>query len=1025
LPQTSASSFRPRIEHEFIVGSAIDPTLFAATVRLVADTQQFPGGDIETPIHDALNWRYTRFGFQAVQTLHAALLLNEDASCWQAKLSQPRCDRKGKLQKYETPIGNGSRAFLPHIPAIVRQRIGDRYGLKVPLIGSFWDWLQQHPEIPIVFTEGGKKALALLSLGYVAIALVGVNGGYVRCSVTGNRSLIPAVARFAVAGRQTLLAFDQDAEVKTRSRVNLALLRFGGLLKQAGCNVAIASWNGQQGKGADDLIVNCGTAAIDRSIVEALPLEHWQIWQQLEHRLTYAASISVNTADLSTLNVDRIPERGIIGISSRKGTGKTKLTNKIVKTIKKVLAGGHRVALMRNLCERLKFDYRGDLDKVKGQFISDSGYALRIGFCVDSLLAIDPATFADCDLLLDEIVQIVRHILTSETCAKDGKRPALLARLHALIRSARRVIVADADLDNATLHYLQTLRGDDAPVFLIRNDYQAQGYPVCFIEATERSVIISRLLNDAASLEPGKMLFVSTDSIGTTIAQFLAKHLPQLRVLLINSKTSGGVTEREFIATPDAVLARGEWDVIIASPTLATGVSIEIQGAIAKVYGIFQGASSTDADMAQALGRVREPVERVVWCAKRGSNFSKVSRSTNPIEFKSHLQQRTNAIASLIRSSLQEDMLGVATAIDWQADLHLNLYARIMAEQNRSMLNLRDCLRVRLQFEGNPITIEKQESDPAARFLLRDAANQVKLQEAEAKANATDLTYGEVALLEAKEDATPDEQLAIAKFHLKEFYCLEEVTTEDVLADRNGRRRGELLGLEAQLYPNIAIDRTVRALEKQARWNQGLCPWDISGAELRRALREKLGLNNFLDPDREWTRDDLTFVASQARQFSLHIKAVLHFTVKPEMSDVQIVHQLLSQVGIKVVFRWSRSIAGHEGKKLRVYRLDADWWQEAIGILEQRKARREKLAAQAADAAEAGSPLRLITQKQTGDPDRPTAENTQNIDSWLSPESLVDVRTWLEAAEADPNDKSIAELLNGVPPEALKRAKAS
>jgi len=34
----------------------------------------------------------------------------------------------------------------------------------------------------------------------------------------------------------------------------------------------------------------------------------------------------------------------------------------------RVLAITHRVALGRNLCSRLDLDYRGDIDKVKGEY---------------------------------------------------------------------------------------------------------------------------------------------------------------------------------------------------------------------------------------------------------------------------------------------------------------------------------------------------------------------------------------------------------------------------------------------------------------------------------------------------------------------------------------------------------------------------------------------------------------------------------------------------------------------------------
>ena len=135
---SSFTDFHAQIEHEFVQGSAIAPDLFQTAVHVCQDIEIAATGDIETPIHDALNWHYTRFGQRAQQTLFAALLLNEDGSCWQAKLSRPLIDQgKGKPRKYETPKGNGARAFLPPVSHKTREWIAARYGIEVPLSGSF------------------------------------------------------------------------------------------------------------------------------------------------------------------------------------------------------------------------------------------------------------------------------------------------------------------------------------------------------------------------------------------------------------------------------------------------------------------------------------------------------------------------------------------------------------------------------------------------------------------------------------------------------------------------------------------------------------------------------------------------------------------------------------------------------------------------------------------------------------------------------------------------------------------------
>jgi hypothetical protein len=1023
---TGQLEFTQKIQQEFIEGSAIAPALYRTATRVVGDTEVLPGGDVAYPIHEALNWNVTRFGYQARTNLYAILLINEDGFCWQAKLSQPRQDtKKGKVQKYETPIGNGSRAYLPAIPPQIRQLISRRYGVDVPSSGSFWDWLEAHPEIPMVPTEGGKKALALLSQGFVPLAFYGVNGGYQKL-LDGTRRLIPDAARFAANGRRFVLAFDQDQKEATKRRVSVALYRFGGLLRQAGCQVGVATWKATQGKGVDDLIVQGGADLWERAYMQALPLQHWMIWQRLENRLTYPASVKVTTADLSRLVLEDIPSSGIVAIESAKGTGKTKQIHVLVKDSEKAIAGGHRIALMRNLSARLGLDYKGDLDKVNGEFINRAGYTLRVGLCVDSLLGIEPGKFSDCDLVLDEVVQVIRHLLTSSTCARDGKRPALLSRLRELIRVARRVIVADADLDNATLHYLKELRGDDVPIFLIRNAYQSEGYPVRFIQSPDRTVITGELLADIEELPAGKVLFVATDSKGTSkaIARLITKKASEKRVLLVNSETSGGECEREFIQTPDVVLERGEYDIIICSPSVATGVSIETQGIIQKVYGIFTGASSTDGDMAQALGRVREPAGRIVWCAKQGSNFSKVSRSTNALELKDHLQQRATASIQLIRSSLKEDVAGGLSRYDWQNDSHLNLFCRIAAEQNFAMYNLRDALLVRLMFEGNQVGVEDRESNPAVKSLLLIARQEQQEVDATAMLGAEDLTLSEILLLEQKEGLGREESLAVAKFYFKEFYCLDSLTLEDVLWDNEGRRRGELLNLEVQLFPGVAVDRTVKALEKQATWNQGYCPWDISGSELRRWLRTQIGIDELIAKIRSgwrWCKYDLKPYADRARALSQQIKVALHYTVTSAMSDTQIIHQLLSQLGIKLTMNWSRSHPGYEGEKLRVYSMDTAHWDKLWEILQRRLEKRQQPQKERLEMNQVyGSPVRFETEAPAGDPDE---GDSAKADPWLTEAVLSDVTSWIEASNYD--SEVLAEIEQMVPKHVFQKLKRS
>jgi hypothetical protein len=985
LQHQNIEQFEQLIAQECIQGSAIAPDLFKSAVHVVQDTEVHDGGEASYPIHGALNWRMSRFGRQARVEQQAALFTNEDETCWQAKLWDPVWDKdKQKPRKYETPVGAGSRAFFPAVPESIRDRIGQRYGLTVPQTGSFWDWVRRSA-VPIVITEGGKKALALLSQGYVAIALYGVNGGYRSKDSLGNPCapyVIPDLTPYVQPGRSILLAFDQDTATVTRQRVNLALARFSKLLGDGEAVVRIVTWDNAIAKGADDLIVTAGAEAFERAYQEAPTTEEWRILLHFSKQLTLRPSLVVNAQDLSQVSMADLPERGIIGVASAKGTGKTKWIAGTLQPGDTVALATHRVCLGRNLCSRVGIHWRGDLDKFNGQFIAGDAYTLKVGFCVDSLLAINPDHFTDCVLVIDEVVQVLRHLLTSSTCRKDGKLPALLTRLRQLMQIARRVIVADADLDDATLHYLMDLRQDQQPVYLIRNDLKPEGYAVDFIQAPNDTAAIAKLVS---YVQKGDRIFISTDS--KAASKRIAKLLTHLnyKFLLLNSETSGGQEEQDFISHPDAALTTADYPVVIATPSLSTGASIECNY-FDRVFGLFYGVSSTDADMAQGLSRVRSTVPRVLWCAETGINLSTVSNSTNPLTIKMALKHRTDASTLLLRTQLREDVQTAIAQYDWQSDPHLRLWSQISAKTNFAMLNLRTALRMRLRYEGNLVTVQDLDTDPLLKETLKQLRQDIKTAEANAIAQARVLTSNERRLLEGQEATSPEDQLNLEKTAIAEFYRLadEEVTPELVLRDRQGKTRREVLALETLLLPDLAQSRDMKQLEQQVTWGQGLCPWTFGLDTVRMTALKNLGIVEFINPDRQWTRYDTKALADRARAAKQQMKEMLNYTVSDRVSDTQILHDLLDRLGVKVKqVQWSNKVEGHAGEKLRVYQVDPDCWRFLTGLIHRRHQEEFETP-----AFKGSPPVLIFNQFQGGDP--PTAFNPQVYAIPVPEEVLVD-----------------------------------
>jgi|GEM_PF-1956821 len=288
MSNISFPDFQDKMLRECVEGSAIDPRLFEGTTRVISDQEFDSAGDGCEAIAEVLNWnvKTTQKGFSGRETNHALVFENEDGSDWQAKLAAPLVGDDGKPRKYETPKkkneSDKARAYLPKVNREIRRAIAKRYKCEVPPCGeSFWSWVEAHPEIPILLTEGGKKSLCLLSLGFVAIAVYGVNSGYCR-NDDGTYDLIPDLQRFCQPGREFTICYDKDDKPETVKKVANATRKLGGLLASIdGVSVKVALWGKSQGKGVDDFVVANGAEAWEEVVKNAIDLPMQTLWSCL------------------------------------------------------------------------------------------------------------------------------------------------------------------------------------------------------------------------------------------------------------------------------------------------------------------------------------------------------------------------------------------------------------------------------------------------------------------------------------------------------------------------------------------------------------------------------------------------------------------------------------------------------------------------------------------------------------------------------------------------------------------------
>ncbi|MBD1921969.1 DUF3854 domain-containing protein [Microcoleus sp. FACHB-831] len=266
LPHTNNSR-----TNEWIIDSAVSPSITNANLRFGSNSQQ---------IARILNWNwYNHTPGWYVYSCDPVTGKRTKKGQFKPDSPLPSMSEGEKPMKYITfPKGDTASAIFLKLGTLEDWiAISDRVGVPIENEDidesredmGFWLWVLNHPQIPLVITEGAKKAGCLLTHGWVSLALAGVD-----CGQQGKgQRLHPSLKPFIVPGRPIYIAFDADVIVKPQ--VEKALRTLGHLVVQAKGLVRIVSWDLEQGKGCDDLIVAFGIEAFEAAFNEAQPYSSW------------------------------------------------------------------------------------------------------------------------------------------------------------------------------------------------------------------------------------------------------------------------------------------------------------------------------------------------------------------------------------------------------------------------------------------------------------------------------------------------------------------------------------------------------------------------------------------------------------------------------------------------------------------------------------------------------------------------------------------------------------------------------
>ena len=881
-----------------------------------------------------------------------ALDLNKNTGVW-----EPR--------RYHQPKGKSLEIFFPRITVRVWKLVAEKAGLSMPefpVVGvdgealGFWEWVKA-TNCPIVITEGEKKACALISRGFAAICIPGITTGY-RVTEKGDwvrkadgteyqkavawelRSELQALD---TAGREITILFDFREGDYSESPEFKAATTTAKLFKSA--IAKIAQLPGSD-KGADDFCVAGGDINAVISAAPTIEEVQKQILKGFSKKnrqkawaLTHPVAWECNQRYLS------IPyHSGLIGVKSPKGTGKTYDLIKLIAQThaqgRKVLLLTHRIVLGRAICKAVGIPWIEEMNSDADR--KTEGKAMGFGLCVDSLhplsqAAFDPLAWEGALVIVDEVEQVFWHALNASTCREN--REAILSTMRTLFQSVLgtggTVRLQDADLSDISIDFVRELSAMDIKPWIAVNHWQPEQpwkikfYDTQHVKGGTKDDPSGLLKDSVDQVTNGGKIWVSCDSQkakskhgSKNLEKYYRSRCPGKKILRIDAET---VANPEHPAYQCAEKIQGSekikdglaalYDIIICSPSLATGVSVDLRGHFTAVFGIFQGAIS-DNEVRQSLARVREPVPRFVWC--RQISVSKIGNGESNYK-------------EVVKSKEKDCRYNLQLLKDFDFDLDkaynpvvLKYWAKFAARINSSVWDFRETVREGLEAEGHIITdCGDDDRDTAGEIKTLRITGQV--EEAIAVAEAEDIDRSEFEKLEQQRSKTDAERYKEEKFRLKEIYKAE-VTPELRQLHQDKWFSKILLEYLLTHNPDFIWMRDRKKIDSQIKNGNGqLCLQDVQQVTAKLKIHELLNTLQFTDRTKEWSNKspEVLEFASKALRLAADIKDVTGIKVTQEkvaFNPIGVVGSFVAQLGRSPKLSQQRRI-GEE--RVRFYRFDA------------------------------------------------------------------------------------------------------
>jgi hypothetical protein len=665
-------------------------------------------------------------------------------------------------------------------------------------------------------------------------------------------------------------------------------------------------------KGCDDLIVAKGADYFEQCYSKALSFDDWQADALKE--LTYKPAVRYDSKTKYIGEFAPPPEAKLICLKAPKGSGKTEALVKVCADAQrqgqKVLVITHRQQLGQALCLRFGIDYVSELkeSQTKGAF----GY----GLCFDSLrrssqARFNPDEWHNCIVILDECEQSIWHLLNART-EVASHRVEVLRCFQTLIQNTLeseqgKVYLSDADLSDLSINYIRSLLSFPIEPWLAVKEGNPTPWDVTVWETCNE--LIGAL---TSHIRLGGRPFICTDGQkakskwGTqNLEAYLSRFFCDKRILRIDSESIADPNHPAYLCIEKLNQVLPQYDIIIASPSIETGVSIDIIGHITSVWDIGQGVIPVPSVL-QRMARVREAVPRHVWSGSYGiGRIGNGSTSLGSL-MASQTMQFNAHVKFLTESDFQLDFDLARSFQPQSVRTWLNMAARI----NFGMIRYRHEIIRALMAEGHDVKAGDYLSI-LNKDVWADGTDQVKDGIASSQSriyrihcynvssvpNPDDKQY---EALRKKSSRTSQELMALRKGELSRRYSEEVVCYKLVELEDKGEYAKARLHYYLTRGREFLPDREKQIMEKQLNSGSGeLFLPDINRSLMGGKIKvlDALDIMRLLQPDMEWTNTSplLIELSRMCRQYAFVIKSVLGISIKENDTPIRIAQKILRQ----------------------------------------------------------------------------------------------------------------------------------